>query len=273
MTRDEQTMASFASARSALKRSQVRSLRSDEADPPGEPRRYPDSSGYVRLRWKVAPRQYVERYERDTDGSILRTRPKAEQKRIDVARAAEMYGAGENLPAIAEALGCDAGALSRALRRHGVSMRTSSQSMTPHLDREQVVEMYRAGHGCRAIADTLGVSHPTIETIVRQAGLTRRPGRPPKAGPGSTPTYDTEFKRARKKVAERSGGRCEGRIEGVCTGAGEHVHHRKLRTRGGDNSLTNLMHLCLRCHTWAHANPATSTERGLLVPSWEETNA
>jgi hypothetical protein len=39
-------------------------LKPGQPIPTGEPRRYTsDSRGYVRLRWKIAPGQYVETYE------------------------------------------------------------------------------------------------------------------------------------------------------------------------------------------------------------------
>lgn len=42
---------------------QIRTLRRDEEIPTVPPRRYRNASGYVRLRWKVGPQQYVEEYE------------------------------------------------------------------------------------------------------------------------------------------------------------------------------------------------------------------
>src|SRR5215472_15500329 len=41
----------------------IRSLRAGEPIPDGEPRRYENASGYVRLRWKVGKGQYVEAFE------------------------------------------------------------------------------------------------------------------------------------------------------------------------------------------------------------------
>lgn len=82
--------------------------------------------------------------------------------------------------------------------------------------------------------------------------------------------YEVEFRAASEAVKQRSGGRCEGRVLGVCAGAAVHVHHRKLRARGGTNDLSNLLHLCGPCHSFAHLNPAEGTALGLLVPSWEK---
>lgn len=41
----------------------IRTLRPDEPIPAGEPRRYVEGRGYVRLRWHVGPKEYVEQYE------------------------------------------------------------------------------------------------------------------------------------------------------------------------------------------------------------------
>lgn len=43
--------------------SSIRSLRQHEEIPAGEPRRYRNGRGYIRLRWKVGTEQYVEEYE------------------------------------------------------------------------------------------------------------------------------------------------------------------------------------------------------------------
>lgn len=69
---------------------------------------------------------------------------------------------------------------------------------------------------------------------------------------------------ARQEVAERSGGRCEARVEGVCTGWLEHVHHRRLRSQGGSDDPSNLVACCNRCHAWAHAHPVAAAELGLI---------
>ena len=52
----------------------------------------------------------------------------------------------------------------------------------------------------------------------------------------------------RKAVHNRSGGKCEARIFGICTYTGTEIHHRKLRSRGGTNYLRNLMYCCSSCH-------------------------
>ena len=82
-----------------------------------------------------------------------------------------------------------------------------------------------------------------------------------KARPSSK---DAAWRQCQVFVKDRSQGRCEGRLEGVCTGRGEHVHHVILRSRGGPDEPWNCVHLCRACHDWAHANPTAATERGLM---------
>lgn len=49
-----------------------------------------------------------------------------------------------------------------------------------------------------------------------------------------------------------------------------HTHHRKLRSQGGGDEPSNLLRVCLECHTWIHGNPSDSYARGLLVHSWAD---
>lgn len=81
----------------------------------------------------------------------------------------------------------------------------------------------------------------------------------------------------RRIVKERSGGYCEVRIHGICTGRAESVHHRKNRSQGGNWAPSNLLHLCgdgvRGCHGWITENPAASYANGWAVrgcwnPEW-----
>lgn len=68
----------------------------------------------------------------------------------------------------------------------------------------------------------------------------------------------------KKEVRERSGGRCEVRVPGVCTGRGEQVHHVILRGQGGPDELWNLLDACAACHRYVHDHPAESYENEWL---------
>lgn len=71
-------------------------------------------------------------------------------------------------------------------------------------------------------------------------------------------------------VYQRSGGLCEVQVSSRCNGRGEHYHHRKLRSRGGGNTVGNLAHVCNECHTWVHLHPAKATDAGWMVASWSD---
>ena len=82
--------------------------------------------------------------------------------------------------------------------------------------------------------------------------------------------YEREFEAMKPFVRARSKGICEGMVlalvygaepedvleafpAGACQLNATEVHHRKYRQRGGTNALSNLAHLCKRCHDFAHA--------------------
>ncbi len=71
-------------------------------------------------------------------------------------------------------------------------------------------------------------------------------------------------------VLARSAGTCEAMIPGVCVGRAHHLHHRKMRSQGGEHTEENLVALCHQCHSYAHHNPAWSYERGLLIRGRDE---
>jgi hypothetical protein len=78
-----------------------------------------------------------------------------------------------------------------------------------------------------------------------------------------------------KKIAEtvlnRAGNYCEkcGKV-----GSDFALHHRKLKSRGGKDSVANLMAVHHGCHNLdtdsIHANPAQATKMGWMVPSWAD---
>jgi hypothetical protein len=72
----------------------------------------------------------------------------------------------------------------------------------------------------------------------------------------------------RDMVLTRDGGSC------VCCGdllpAVWHAHHRLLRSRGGDDTTSNLCSLCSGCHSRVHSNPTWATRLGFMVPSGQD---
>lgn len=65
-------------------------------------------------------------------------------------------------------------------------------------------------------------------------------------------------------VIRRTAGRC------ALTGEpGEQLHHRKLRSKGGEHTEANLVYLSRHAHhDIVHANVSWSVRHGWIVPSW-----
>lgn len=72
-------------------------------------------------------------------------------------------------------------------------------------------------------------------------------------------------------VQERANGYCE-----VCGGVMYEgaLHHRKLKSRGGKDTVSNLIHIHHGCHNLntdsIHLNPAMAEDKGWMVASWKE---
>lgn len=72
-------------------------------------------------------------------------------------------------------------------------------------------------------------------------------------------------------VIERSRGMCEAMIpEAGCNGRGEHIHHRKLRSQGGKDTVVNCVHICHKCHDYIHRNSGRAYANGWLVRAFME---
>lgn len=52
------------------------------------------------------------------------------------------------------------------------------------------------------------------------------------------------------------------------------LHHRKLKSRGGKDEVSNFLALHHKCHNTGtdsvHLNPSIATQRGYMVSSWNE---
>jgi hypothetical protein len=78
-----------------------------------------------------------------------------------------------------------------------------------------------------------------------------------------------------QKVIERANGYCE-----VCGGVAQEsmaLHHRKLRSQGGKDQVSNLIWVHHKCHNLGtfsiHNQPAVSVEKGWICPSWAEPHS
>ena len=73
-------------------------------------------------------------------------------------------------------------------------------------------------------------------------------------------------------VIQRAGGYCEkcGRPASDSMA----LHHRKLKSRGGKDSVSNLIHVHHECHNLGtdsiHLNPGYAGAKGWMVASWQD---
>jgi hypothetical protein len=82
---------------------------------------------------------------------------------------------------------------------------------------------------------------------------------------------------ARKRAeAEKAGvyadviARSHGRDEQDPTLPAEAMHHRLLRSQGGQNTVENLLHVSHETHRLIHDQPSWAYRHGLLLRSWQD---
>lgn len=73
-------------------------------------------------------------------------------------------------------------------------------------------------------------------------------------------------RKLRAQVYERDGGCCASCGQPVSRDRFE-CHHRKLRSRGGQDSVCNLVTLDFICHASLHCTPRIAERFGLILPS------
>jgi hypothetical protein len=169
-------------------------FKSGDRVPLRTPRRYPDTRGYVRLRWTVEPNHEVEVWEhRVRDGVVVDDEhvhhdnhvhgdnhpanlvglTKAEhmalhgvERREDWPKIVDLYQWGMTTRQIAELMARNTGNVSRILRKSGVSMRTVADRYP--LPARQDVEQFHAVCGSAAqLADALDCSVSTARRALR----------------------------------------------------------------------------------------------------------
>lgn len=77
-------------------------------------------------------------------------------------------------------------------------------------------------------------------------------------------------KKIAQKVLDRAAGYCEKCGGGL--GEAYNLHHRKLKSRGGKDEVSNLIAVHNSCHIQhkdsIHDNPGHSERMGYMCPSW-----
>jgi 5-methylcytosine-specific restriction endonuclease McrA len=73
-------------------------------------------------------------------------------------------------------------------------------------------------------------------------------------------------------VEQRAGGYCE--VCGLPAQEGMALHHRKLKSRGGKDTVANLIRVHHGCHNLntdsVHSNPNWAEHKGYMVASWQD---
>lgn len=90
-------------------------------------------------------------------------------------------------------------------------------------------------------------------------------GCPTCARPKQFSSRDSIPSSVRRQVMARAGGFCEARVEGVCTGEPELLHHKRRRSQGGRHTAANLLAVCEEDHRWIHDHPEAAVGLGLLA--------
>jgi hypothetical protein len=173
----------------------IRQLKPGEKLPAGSPRRYIGDHGYVRVRWRLGPGQYVETYEhRVVDGHVTTAphvhhrngirddnRPEnlepitpakhgAEHRTLDWDEICRLYRAGLSTNAVARQVGTDSAHIYRVLVRQGVSIRTTVD-YCPQPSHDEVLRAHAASRCAREVADRLGVTITQARRIMRLHGV------------------------------------------------------------------------------------------------------
>lgn len=281
-----QRSAPLKSGDKPLRAAVIRQLRPGEVVPDFRPRRYTSSDhGYVRLRWKVGVRQYVETYEHRVVGGVVttaeqvhhRNRNKKDNSASNLAhltadehraehhaelqpdwdRIVTLHLTGLNTSQVAQIVRRDESNVWRVLNRCGIKVR---QPVEREIDSEDAVRLYLGGAGIKLIAKVYGIDVNRVRAAIYQAGAPRR-----KVGRQRDVTTFEEA-RARHLVRVRSEGICE-----RCYAApAQHWHHRMNKSQGGRWRPANGGHLCPPCHLFVTDNPVAAHDEGWTVWSWED---
>lgn len=242
-----------------LKRTRMattRSLRWDEPLPEGEPRRYRDGRGYIRLRWLVDTQVYVEEYEH----RLVAGRP---HPRYDVhhVNGDKTDNSPENLQVLtreehAALHGEDRERSYAPYRSRAAKEKAERAEANRHRRDERRVRIRllyeQEGLSTVEIGRMLSLDSSTVSRELRAAGGKGR------TGPTSA---------HRRAVQARSRMRCE-RCAADLRWTPAHLHHRQPRKIGGTSRperLSNLLLLCSWCHDDVEHDRAAAYAAGWLV--------
>jgi HNH endonuclease len=254
-----------------VKRTKIRQLKPSEPRPEGEPKRYTsDKRGYVRLRWKVGPAEYVEVYEHRLIAGVPDADVHHENEDKSDNDPSNLHQLSHADHARLHMTGAPARGRVQTARRwtqwDGMRGQAAYDKLQRRLAREaerkeflqRIAAMYRGGMTVIEIAAETGKDNSTISRRLRQAGVRPRT-------PGGGKSRNEIPPASRQIVCVRAGMRCEkcGRgstWDGQC-------HHRQRRALR-DHSPSNLLFLCPACHRKVHAGPEEARDGGWIISQY-----
>ena len=183
----------------------IRTLKADEPIPEGQPRFYRDGRGYIRVRWKIGKREYVETYAHrlaaraDGSGHVhhldhvkghndptnLEVLTPSEHARrhhprgqIPMREAVRLYHQGWSPSMLGARYGIAGWTVHRYLRDAGVKMKPHYAGNRIELDMAKIKAWYREGVRAEAMARRLGLrSSMPVRRAMRELGLESFPAR------------------------------------------------------------------------------------------------
>jgi hypothetical protein len=242
----------------------IRTLRDTEPLPEGQPRRYTDGRGYIRLRWKVGIETYVEEYEH----RIVMDRPALE---VHHKNGVKSDNRPENLQLLTKR---EHTLLHEQLRKEAdpergdyttertyIGRRSLAAAARQRARAERIAAMkadYERGMTLVEIGAKYGVHNSNVSRAIRGQGARMR-----------APIRSGVLQQSRQVVKSRAVMRCE-RCSALTTWTGGQVHHRLPRGMGGSSdpaihSPANLLLLCPECHSWVEKNRTVAYKAGWLV--------